>query len=227
MKIIDLTGPLHEGMWKYALPYPKFKMVEIPSPDWVSYKVRQEEFLGLHSQIGTYLQTPAHLLGFEKSYALNQVPLEKFFMLESRVIKLDLKKLDIKDGKPFISKEDLIGSGFNEDLKKEKALIIATGWGENWKKSYYLDKAWFFTKEAMRWIISKNPLLLCGDSPLWDNLKDPEGCLTEFFHADILMLAPCINLEKIDGESAKLIALPLKFEGNNGGSPCRAVAIID
>lgn len=227
MKIIDLAGPLYEGMWSYEPPYPKFKMVEIPTPDWVSYKVWQEEFVGLCSQTGTYIQTPAHLLGFEKSYALNQVPLEKLFMLESRVIKLDWEKLDRKDGRPFISKEDLVSSGFDEDLKKEKALIIATGWGKNWKESYYFDEAPFFKKEAMRWIISKNPFLLCGDSPLWDNLKNPESFFAEYFGANILMLGPCINLEKIEGDRVKIIALPLKFEGNNGGSPCRPVAVID
>ncbi len=225
MRIIDLGGPLYEGMWSYAPPYPKFKVKEIPMPDWVDYKVWQEEFVGLCSQTGTYIQTPAHFLGYEKSYPLNQVPIENLFMLDTYVIKLDWNKLDKKDGRPFISAEDLENSGFGEDLGKEKGLIVSTGWGQFWKEDYFFEKSHFFKKDAIDWIINKNPYLLSSDSPLWDNLKNPEGFFGDFFEADILMLAPCVNLEKIKKEKVKVVALPLKIEGKNCGCPCRPLAI--
>ena len=65
----------------------------------------------------------------------------------------------------------------------------------------------------MEYLIDMKPLLLGTDSAEWENPKNPEGIFKRFFPADILILAPCINLEKIKSSQVKLVVLPLKVIG--------------
>ena len=60
MKVYDLTGPIQDGMWGYEPPFPAFHLKPLPQPEWVATRVYCEIFEGIHSQTGTYLETPAH-----------------------------------------------------------------------------------------------------------------------------------------------------------------------
>jgi kynurenine formamidase len=117
-------------------------------------------------------------------------------------------------------------SGGDYSIAENCAILVGTGWGKHWSENFYLDKSPYFTYEAMKWLISKKPVLLGTDFPRWENLKKPEGFFNEFYSADILMLAPCVNLEKITKTKVKLTALPLRIPGTSS-IPCRAVVIED
>ena len=69
-KIIDVSGPIYDGMWNYEPPFPNFVLKPLPEVPWVKGRVYCEIFEGLHSQTGTYLETPAHYFGNDKSYLL-------------------------------------------------------------------------------------------------------------------------------------------------------------
>ena len=74
--MIYITGKIYNGMWNYEPPFPRVNIRPLPRVDWVETQVYCEIFDGLHSQTGTYLETPAHLLG-EHSYSLAQVALSR------------------------------------------------------------------------------------------------------------------------------------------------------
>jgi hypothetical protein len=46
-----------------------------------------------------------------------------------------------------------------------------------------------------------------------------------FFHSDILMLTPCVNLETIDAEVVRLTALPMRI-ANTCCTPCHAFVTV-
>jgi arylformamidase len=205
-------------------PCPEYELKEIPTPDWLEYKVYSEVFDGLFSQTGTYLETPAHLLGYEKSYPLIEVDASKLIDIPSYVIKLDYRDLPVVDGRPAITLDSL-RSNFDADKYNEKncrAIFVATGWGVNWREKDFVEASPFMKYDAMHFLMDQKPFLLGSDSPRWENLKNLEGFFPDFFDADILMLGPCVNLEKIHDEVVELTALPLKAEGTCC-APCRAI----
>ena len=224
MKIIDITGLIYTGMWDYGPPFPSYQLKEIPNPEWLSYKVYMEEFAGLSSQTGTYLETPAHSLGYEKSYPLIDVPVEKLVNVPTYVIQLDMEKLPLIDGRRAITKQALLDNCDEKKMKDCRCILVSTGWGKFWKEKNYAHDAPFFKYEAMEWIVSKRPFMLAADSSRWENIKKFEGFFPIFFGANILMLAPCVNTEKISREVVELTVLPLKIE-KTCCVPCRAIVM--
>ena len=214
VKIIDITGVLHNGMWNYEPPFTELNIRPLPEVDWVETKVYCDIFDGIHSQSGTYLETPAHLLG-DKSYPLQAVPIEKLVDIDARVIKLS--GFDIEGERLPITREMLE----KEDIEEGVSVLISCDWGKHWRDPRYLSASPYFTYEAMEYIVSKKPFLLGTDFARWENLDNPEGFFPMFYDADILMLAPCVNLEKIQSEKVKLTALPLHIE-KTCCAPCRA-----
>ena len=223
MKIIDLTGQTYTGMWNYEAPFPNFEMKEIEQPEWLSCKIYSEQFQGMHSQTGTYLETPAHFLGYEKSYPLIDVGVSNLVDIETYVVKLNLEDLPTIDGRNVITREAMVSKFDESKYKSCKAIIISTGWGKNWKNDNFLNSSPFMKYEAMDFLIEKKPFLLASDSPRWENLKNPEGFFPNFFKSDILLLGPCVNLEKIKNDVVKLTALPIKIE-KTCCTPCRVIA---
>ena len=224
MGIIDLTGTIHTGMWSYDPPYPNFKLEPIPQPDWVEDKVYMENFKGMCGQTGTYLETPAHLLGYRESYPLIDVGIEKLINIRTYVIKLELDDLPESGGKRAIPGDKLVENVDQDLLESCDAVLVSTGWGKNWESADFLKACPFFKHDAMDFLIESKLFLLGSDSPMWENVENPEGFFPKFFNADILMLAPCVNLEMIREEVVALTVLPMKVE-EACVVPCRAVAI--
>jgi kynurenine formamidase len=77
MRVIDITGQIYEGMWNYEEPFPKFEMEPLGEVEWAKTEVFCEIFKGMHSQTGTYLETPAHFYGNENCYLVSDIPIEK------------------------------------------------------------------------------------------------------------------------------------------------------
>ena len=207
MRIIDISGPIYNGMWSYGEQYPKFKLETIGFPyEGEVYPV--DVFEGFHAQTGTYIESPG-IFTDQKIKKLNDVALENFYKINTFVFQIPYDKLAIKDDRPYISLEN-IKEAEKQNIPEGSSIMISTGYGENWKKKDYLDKAWFFKKEAIYYLIDKNPFLIGGDSPVWENELNPEGALVKLYEEGILLLAPCVNLEKVEKFKVKLIALPLK-----------------
>lgn len=219
MKIVDITGMIKNGMWNYGAPFPEFHLKKLPKIDWLSEEVFCEIFEGLHSQTGTYFETPAHFLGNDKCYLAEDVPLEKLIDIDCVILNLDREFPE--DQRTAITAGDLKSRFSGRDIREGDAIIVGTGWGKKWMDDTYMKASPYFTYDAMMWLIAKKPCLLGSDFPRWENLEDKQGFFPEFYHNDILMLAPCVNIEEIKEQRIKLTVAPVSIAGTSC-VPCRA-----
>lgn len=219
-KIIDITGEIYTGMWSYGSPFPQVSVKPLAEVDWVKYKIYAEVFEGLNSQSGTYLETPAHLLG-DESYPLIDVAVDRLVDIPAVILNVG----DLSGG-GAITRQMLEASPAAELISKGCAVLLCADYGKKWKDADYLTSSPYITYDAMQWLISKQPFLIGSDFPRWDNLSKPQGFWQEFYRADILMLAPCVNLENAEKQTARLTVLPIKVE-KTCCAPCRAILKID
>jgi len=215
VKLIDVTGPLENGMWSYPDPYPKVRIEEIGMPDWVPYDTFSWVFT-LGAQNGTYLETAAHM--FRGATTIDEVPLDRLF-LEAAVI-----QLPDKEPSSAITVDELKNADI--DIKPGEALLVSTGWDSKWHDADFVAACPFFTLEAMEWIFDQGVSLMGADLPRFDSWEAPQEFFAEFFRRDILLLAPLVNLRAIGQPRVRLVALPLKVKGVCG-TPCRAVVLED
>gem|GEM_PF-57049 len=221
--VYDITGEIKDGMWSYEPPFPEYHTKPLPEVPWVKEKISCEIFEGLNSQTGTYLETPAHYFGNDKSYLLRDVPVSKLTNVPAIILYID--GLDaVGEGRKAINAEMLEKALDGRKIPDGAAVIVACGWGKYWFEKEYLSDSPYFTLDAMNWLVSKKPFILSTDFPRWENLEKPEGVFPVFYAADVLMLAPVAGIEKIADKNApmRLTALPLAVSGTSC-APCRAV----
>lgn len=225
-KIIDITGIIDKGMWNYEPPFTEINIKPLPPIPWLDGKtVGCEIFEGLHSQSGTYLETPAHSYGNNNgSYALIEVPVDKIYEIPCVVLNVGLFEKDYENGRHGITVDELKACFNADQIQEGDAVIVGTGWGKYWFDPENLDYAPYFTYDALEWLISKKPFLIGGDSARWDNLEHPQGFWDDFYGSDILMGGPFVDLEKCTAARCKLTILPPKFPITSC-APSRAVII--
>ena len=214
----DITGPVYTGMWGNGAPFPDLRVRPVPQPPWVGKTVYCEIFDGMHSQTGTYLETPAHWFG--DTYLLEDVPLERLTDRRAAVLKLDPRDYT-GGGRRRITREALSRAlEAAGGCAPGEALLVRTGHGAYWREERFITEAPYFSREAMELLIAQRPFLLGADSPLWESREDPQGFFPAFYAADILMLAPVVLPEALPAH-ALLTALPIRVEGTSC-APCRA-----
>ena len=223
MKIIDISCPIYTGMWSYSDYYPDFELSSVKF-EFGGEDYSIEVFKGMHAQTGTYIETPSVLSGIKKATKVIDIPLDKLFMIDAYIYKLNFSKLGFKDGLRFVSENDLKIAEKSRDVPKGLAILITSGYDKNYMKEDYAKKGWFFKKEAIYYLMDKKPLLIGSDSPDWENTINPEGFFKRFYKSGILLLAPLINLGKVKGYKAKLTVLPLKI-ANVAACPVRAILV--
>ncbi|MFH1905482.1 MAG: cyclase family protein [bacterium] len=211
MKIIDITGTIKNGIWSYGAPLPEVEIKEVSN---LSDDGDSSFSMLLGSISGTYLETGAHRLANQPS--LIEIPLTRM-MTEAIVFKL-------KDKNPLehITLDELVS--LDIPLEKNKALIIRTGWDRMWDHKDFVEKSPHFTKEAIEWLLDKNPSIIGGDIPCFDDPQNSEGLVNMLFGKGALILAPLVNLDKITKPQVKLIAVPPKIE-KICACPCRVIII--
>lgn len=222
MSLIDITGSVHTGMWHYEEPFPAFTLKPLPEVPWVKGRVYCEIFDGLNSQTGTYLETPAHYFGNDRCYLLADVPTEKLFRIPCRSIVIPEENFSGPERTP-ITLDQLLDAVGDDLPQPGEAILVGTGWGKRWDEEDFLSRSPYFSREAMDWLIARKPFLLGSDVPRWESFEHPQGLFDPFYHADILMLTPCVNLEQLGNCRCRLTALPLHVPGTSC-APCRAVA---
>ena len=221
MKIIDASGPIHNGIWSYGPPFPEFKLIELKNPEWVDFTAYSQAFEGFCMLTGSYISGPAHALGLKKSYPMHKIPISKLFDIDAYVLKLDLNKLSKEGNKPYITLKDL-KKAEKENIPNKSNIILATGWGQHWEKSDFLTNDWFLRKDAVEYLVSKKPFILAADTPSFDNIDHKQGNWDLIFSNNISVVAPLVNLEKITKYKVKLYICPLNIL-NTTGLPCRVI----
>jgi kynurenine formamidase len=222
MKVIDISGPIYTGMWSYADYYPQFELSAVEF-EFGGEKYSVDVFKGMHAQVGSYLESPGIFDGEPNEGGLNVIPIDRLFMIDAYVYQIPHDSLPVKDDRPYIT-VDALKEAEKGDVVENSAILVGTGYGSNWDSEDYVKKAWFFSKDALYYLIDKKPFILGGDSPVWENEVNPEGAFERFYKSGILLFAPCINLEKISKFNVKLTALPLKIL-KAAVCPVRAVVV--
>ena len=215
MKVIDITGRIYDNMWFYGEPLKRFKL-EKKEMSHAGEKYTIEIFNGLSANTGTYIEAT----GSESP--IDNISLESLIDINAYVYQIPFETLKIKDGRPYISVDDLKGAE-KEEVLPNSAILLSTGYGKKWEDPEYLEKTWFLKKEAMLYIIDKKPFMLGGDSANWENGTNPEGIFEPFGKANIIMLSSCDNLENVEKFKVKLTVFPLKIINLRANCPVRAL----
>lgn len=226
MKYIDITGPLSNRMWEFGAPFPKLHIEERRD-----YKEGFGDFSytavdGLHALTGTYIETPAHFLGYENSYLIDSVPLEKLMNVPCVVLNIREPKKDAR-GRIRVDVEDLEACKNSVAIQEGDAIIVNVGWGdEKWFSEDHFPMSPFFSYDAFMWLLDKKPSIIGTDTSCWEDLSNPTGFFPKFYEQDVLMLACLQNLYEVTQDRVKLTVLPIKLE-DSCAAPCRAVIIED
>ena len=223
MKIIDITGPIYSNMWNFGFPDGQFRIMELDF-EFLGHRYFHEGFLGLVGTTGTYIETGATYHGYKKTIPTHKIPLERLVNIDSYVIDLNLVNLPERDNRKYIRKKD-ITSAEKGIIPDGRSIIICTGHSdEDWDSKDYVDKSPYFSRDALFYLLDKNPNLLASDFPTWENRLNPENTLERMYSSDVIILANCMNLKKINNYNVKLTAVPLNII-NVSTCPARAFVI--
>ena len=83
MRMIEISGPIEDGMWSYGAPYPTPRITQIPPPGWLAYPVYSQTVM-LAVQSATYLETAAHM--YLDRMTIDQLPLERCYMIDALML---------------------------------------------------------------------------------------------------------------------------------------------
>ncbi len=215
MAIYDITHPIRKGIWTYGDMYPDFHLESTSAEEGRFFF---EIFHGFNSQTGVYLETTAHVNGYEKSRLLADVPIEQMVNVPCRVLHLDKAKLAETEG--MVNLEILTAAMEGLDFPEGCAILLDTGW-DDWDAPDFLTGGPWLTRDVMAKILTLKPSLLGSDTPAWEN-KEPVFDL--FAATDTLLLAPLVSLDKVPGKAGLLTVLPVYVEGTCC-APARAIVV--
>ncbi len=225
-RVIDLSGPLFNGMWNYnVLP-----SLGASVPEFVVEKATTvadhgfESFRFLMSSLsGTYMETGGHLI--EGAPSLSDLDCTAFVKpavvchTPRKGARQLIRRADLEANCPLIQEGD--------------ALLIECGWGAQWRSPGYVLDSPAFHSDCLPWLLAQPMSLIGVDIPCirapWAAAGSPESAgetLLELFKKGVLLLAPLVNLERAGAGRAKLIALPLNITGASG-APCRAILVVE
>jgi arylformamidase len=212
--LIDLTGPLHPGMWSYAPsiggipPFQKSRWATIEERGW------EADWFAMPTLAGTYLETAKHLI--PGALSIDQVPLERLFV-NATIARI-----------PRAAREHITVADLSESittLEPGDALLVQTGWEVHRDDSeMFVQQSPHFELDAMRWIVDRGVSILGGDMPCFDDPAPGEGQGVNMvlFGADAMILAPLVNLGKTTATRGLLTVLPIPLV-DSCGAPCRAI----
>jgi kynurenine formamidase len=223
-RIIDLSGPLYEGMWSYR------GLSGIPDslPAFGSERVAALETHGfeafayhMSSITGTYIETGGHMLPGMPS--LGVLPTETF------VRPAVVCHVSRKNAEEVIHAAELVAHC--PTVQPGDALLIECGWGSRWEQPEFVPGSPAFHVDCLPWFMAQPFSILGVDVPCIESARsrpaegDQTGnMLTPIFERGALLLAPLVNLDLVTVPRGRLLALPLSIRAVSG-APCRALLI--
>jgi kynurenine formamidase len=220
--LIDLSGPLYEGMWSYnALPDLDRSLpeLEVRKVTWTEVTGFESFRFVMSSTSGTYLETSAHVInGAPGLDALSPAD----FIRPAVVCHVPRK-----GARQLIHGAEL--ETHCPPVREGDALLIECGWGTQWRSPNYVLDGPSFHPDCLSWLLEQPFSLLgvdvpCIQSPwpLPDGTQYEGNMLLPVFHKGVLLLAPLVNLDQVQAARGELMAFPLPIEGVSG-APCRAL----
>jgi kynurenine formamidase len=220
--IVDLSGPLFNGMWTYndlptlAKRLPEFEAERVTTVAEVGF----ESFrYVLSSTSGTYLETGAHMLDGVRQ--LSDLDVSEF--IKPAVV----CHVPRKGTRELIRLAELRTNC--PPVREGDALLIECGWASHWQSPDFVTGGPSFHHDCLPWLMEQPMSLLGVDvpsiEPYWSTAEAgvTEGnMLIPLFQKGILLLGPLVNLDMVRTPRGELVALPLKVDGVSG-APCRAI----
>ena len=221
LKILtDITGLIRNGMWNYGDPFPAYNKIPVEQPGWVPYPIAADVFNGLHSQTGTYFETPGHFPAAGHVYDVCDIPFAQMIDIPAHVLHIPKKAPGPKREPVTTSDIEEALSAYGRPVPGGEAVLVDSGWGAYWDEPFYTDYGPYFTYGAFETLLGLKPKLLSTDFPRWENLEHLEHIFPVFYKQNIWMLAPVINLQLITN-AGLLSVLPLNIR-DSCCVPCRA-----
>ena len=216
-RIVDISGPIEDGMWAYGDPYPTPRIEQTPPPDWLEYPVYSQT-VTMAVQAGTYLETAAHM--DPTALTIDELPLDRCYQLDALCLWIPRGP----DEAITAAHLDAACRTAGVTPRPREALLVGTGWHTHWHQPDYVTNPPYFLAEAIDWVLDHDFSLLGGDTPRYDSPSNPQNFFPKFFRHDILLLAPLVNLDQVRQPRGKLTALPLRIQ-RACASPVRALWI--
>lgn len=212
---IDLSHVIYDGLVTYK---------GLPAPivcDYLSREASRERYApGTEFQIGkiemvtntgTYVDCPFHR--YEDGKDLSEVALENFVDIEGTVIRADYRKGLAVTADAFKGKE-----------LRGRAVLVHTGWDENWATDKYYENHPFLTEDAAVYLKQCGVKLVGIDSyNIDDTLGNTRPVHSTLLRNEILIAEHLCNLVNVPDEGFTFSAVPPKFKGA-GTFPVRAYA---
>ncbi|MBN2324460.1 MAG: cyclase family protein [Spirochaetes bacterium] len=220
-RIVDLSGPIENGMWGYGV-LPGMgglvPSVEIDTFATIEAHGFFSSRISMSTVSGTYLEAGSHILPDGKN--INEYPPERFIR-PAKVIRL-----------PEQEPEALVDAGLlNEHapvIEPGDAIVVDTGWHRRWNRPGYVLECPHYRQDALEWVLAKKPSIFGVDVPCieaaWseDDGEEKGSLLAELFGTDALLLAPLVNLDLVRKLSGTLYCFPLPLVGTSG-APARVL----
>lgn len=227
MALIDISGPIREGMWYYGEPYldmpvPPVRVHEVEFPPKYAGRIFTQ-VVEMCVQTGSYLETASHAIKGRED--IDEVPLERAWMVPTVIIhavKGPGEKVTLEEAQADLARQGVT-------IEPGDAVLVHTGWDSAYHDpARYLTEMPYLSRELVFWIIDQQPGILGCDTPRADSPKDPQHFFERFFSTDILLLGCVTNLGAVTVSSPKprLCVLPLPIDGACA-SPVRAVLVTD
>jgi kynurenine formamidase len=223
-QIIDLSGPLHPGMWSYnVLPglgarLPEFTLEPAATREAQGFEAFS---LSLSSVTGTYFETAGHMLPNMPDLS----DLDPSHFVRPAVV----CHAPRQPPEGLIRRADL--EAHCPPVQQGDALLIDCGWGAQWQSPSYVTQGPGFHVECLDWLLGLPFSILGVDVPCIETARSrPDGSaeagnmLLPLFRRGMLLLGPLVNLDRIRSPRGTLIALPLAV-AQVSGAPCRAIFI--
>ncbi len=214
-QLVDLSHTIENGLITYkGLPAPVIcdylsrEDSKKIYAEGTSFQIGKIEMV---SNTGTYIDCPFHR--FENGNDLNDTPLEHFSELEGVVIHI-----------PYQVRAAIDADLFKGLEIEGKALLIHTGWDENWNTENYYNNHPYLTENAALFLKERKVRLVGIDSHNIDDTgKNTRPVHTVLLGGGILIVEHLCNLTAIPNENFIFSAIPPKFKGV-GTFPVRAMA---
>jgi arylformamidase len=203
MKIIDLTYPIYQGMFKFWGDW--HCAVEVEPTALYDRDRCSVHKLVLATHTGTHVDAPRHF--FAEGMPIDRVALDRLVT--------DAVVYHLRDKGPqsriTLADVDL------ERIAPGETALLNTGWYRHWDGDFYQDFP-VMDEEVAQAFVDRGAAALAVDIPL---MPVVHGIV---LGAGRLLIENLTNLDEITTERVQLIALPLKFRDGDG-APARVVAV--
>lgn len=220
MRVVDLTGALEPGVWRYGPEFPAFTSEPVTSLEADGFAVQR---ITMSTHMGTHTDAPGHLVS--GGPMIDAVPLESYVGWAS------VLRVGPCDPLQPIDAGALAATGNRP--KPGDAILIETGWAKRWNAAEYASNHPFLTSDAAEWLLAFRPRCIAMDTA---GVMDPRIDLTPaggssdaivdqiLLEAGVMYVAGLVNVESIRSPRPLFVAMPLKLAGLDG-APVRAIAI--